>query len=246
MVRVKYCNRDFYLKPYNVKQEQNALLQFSEDNFNDLTMDTLLSNLGLDLDFIKKLTNLEKYYIFYQLRSISVSPEVELNLKCNCGCSMEINFNCSDILEEGTLDSNFCKNVLSDNIDDFFGGDYGNLDDLTLENYDLVVNYIDENRSRIKNIFFYECPNCKSEKIINIFDPAVLGKSISDLDIMNVFKTTRYLISNGKYTFSEVMEMLPAERTIHSNLLSNDIEEMNKKKQNSNTINVNDFNNFKF
>jgi hypothetical protein len=249
-------SRIIELIPYKSWQEREILLACSlnqkefEDDGVEKIFNYLKDNIIYNKDYL--LQKNEKIYLLYMLRSISVGETI--NTTNNCPhCSKNFNtelpidgfitspkiFNCTlsfgdfscyfkDTYTESDIGEYFYKVVhninkneiiLKDDIQNFF-------DNIDVENEDLILNFIKENRIFFNFFYKKKCPNCKEEFKIPMNSDTFVTSTLSEDSLISLYKTIANLNFHGKYTKTDVDGMLPFERSILVSLLETNLKEL--------------------
>lgn len=230
MIRLKYCNKNIILKPYTVRQEQNVLALF-DPSADYLDMDLLLKTLGVPDNIIDNcVSEKEKIYIYYMLRAYSVEGVIDINMLCpHCGEKFKFNVDLTNLLEEGDLDPSLCNDVISDNLQDFFDE---NIDDLEPDDYDQLEEYINKHKTKVNLIKNINCFQCNSQRTLDLSAPKILLSSVSNMDMISVFKADGFLIRQGKFNHNDILDnMTPAVRNTHMLILNEEIKEHNEREK---------------
>lgn len=212
-IKLKYGDRDFTLKSYNVKTERDLLFLMEPENINEILVlvnEYIESNINLS-----NLTESEKYFLCYMLRAISVSESVELNIKCEkCNSQFNQKLNIDDFL----INNPECKQYF-ENPDDYYNEEL-DLIDLNFNIPKIEINFIKS----------FKCPQCKEEINVNFKDLNILSKIFSESDIQSFYKEIASLVNRGNFDLAGIYnDMLPIERKLYIDVINDLQAEANKK-----------------
>lgn len=212
-IKLKYGDRDFTLKSYNVKTERDLLFLMEPENINEILVlvnEYIESNINLS-----NITESEKYFLCYMLRAISVSESVELNIKCEkCNSQFNKKLNIDDFL----INNPECKQYF-ENSDDYYN-----------EELDLIDLNSDIPKIEINFIKSFKCPQCNEEINVNFKDLNILSKIFSESDIQSFYKEIASLVNRGNFDLAGIYnDMLPIERKLYIDVINDLQAEANKK-----------------
>jgi len=217
---IKYGNKTFELDSYTSAQEKDLLLATSGDYTLSTLFDILKPCIKGD---VENLTDNEVKMLLVELRNISVGETFSLIKKCN-KCSEKFDFTISfEGIEEGNLKPfngiNF-KDALTDEYNDFVDFD---IDELDIQEYDELINYIDENKTKFNFTSITTCPFCNTKNEVFLTD-SLLGNNMSEDTLQNYYQTIANMIYHGHYSKLDIDSMLPFERSIYLSLLNEEIK----------------------
>lgn len=212
-IKLKYGDRDFTLKSYNVKTERDLLFLMEPENINEILVlvnEYIESNINLS-----NITESEKYFLCYMLRAISVSESVELNIKCEkCNSQFNKKLNIDDFL----INNPECKQYF-ENPDDYYN-----------EELDLIDLNSDVPKIEINFIKSFKCPQCNEQINVNFKDLNILSKIFSESDIQSFYKEIASLVNRGNFDLAGIYnDMLPIERKLYIDVINDLQAEANKK-----------------
>lgn len=235
--QIKYNDRNIEIRAYSGSIERDLILykfSRSEENppkLNDLIFlvkNNIESNISLD-----KLSESEIIYILYSLRGISVSDSLPLNFDCPiCKEKFTLNVNISDILKSSEINHPQLKNIYSENTDDYFV----NAEELELSEYDKLLEYLEQNKTKFNFVKKVNCVSCGSEHLLDLKDLNILCSTFSSFDVMGFYNSIHSLIYYGKCSAYDLMNViLPFERELMTSYIQNEIEKQLQNSQNSQT-----------
>lgn len=231
---IKYNDKEFTISAYNINVERNLLLTAASDedtleNVGKLNLNIYLRELEHLIDANINIYNLsedEKLFLIYKLRGISVSNEISLNTRCSCDFKFKCKININNILNKGDINHPELKNIYSEDIREYFKC---SVDDLEIEKYDELEDYILENKTTFNFLMSYECPSCKNIIKVNLKNPEIYKNCFSENNIVEFYKGVTRLSFTGKFTINGILnDLYPFERDIFMNLINAEVEEYNK------------------
>jgi hypothetical protein len=203
------------LKPYNTKQEKEAVLYSKSINFKT---DKLLKILGIDEEDIKDLNDIQKQIVIFRLRYISVGEDIEFNYTCkNCKQYVPGIVNIDSFFDDFPHKDITLGYYTDEEIEHIIP------EDLPITEYNELVEKHIENRKSFNTHKTVKCIMCNADNEVDINPVDVISKfSIQDI-YKNISELT-YYTNNG---YNDVMNMLPFEREVFVALTNNIIEKEN-------------------
>jgi len=216
--KLSYSGKEITLKSYNTKQERDLLIfSGTPKELGELLNDNIIT----DASFTEE----EFIAILYILRSISIGESFDIKIKCsNCKKVFDVSLNVSEMITNSTLSDEY-NDVISDDLKDFVNFD---VDELDVNEYDKLQDYIDNNKTKFNFIHERTCPYCQLKNKIDLNDFKTCVSSLSEDDISTFYETINKLIFYGHYDMQGIFEMFPYERIIYIGLLTKEMEKVSK------------------
>lgn len=219
-------NKKFFLDQYKTHQEKDILIMLS---FDIIDFDSIFKILNFKTNY--ELSDDEKKLILYKFREISVGDEVNIKFVCECGQVNENVLELNNFIQESKRNDSdikkLNKKVTDDNLHDFLVNDI-NTDELDIDEFEELKERIKQNQIHINFNKTSKCLKCNKLKLFDLSDTKYIMEIMSDDTLMTLYKTYNYLIFFGKYSKTDIDNMLPFERSIFAGLVNQTREDLNK------------------
>lgn len=229
MTKLKYGGRVVKLYPYNTSMEKELILYnaLNDDKDIDDVIEILQYLIHLE-DSEHILSENEKFLILYKLRSISVGDIVSIKQQCvNCKEVIEKEISVDDLVQGGNFpESEYdIKEAFSEDVNDYVSFD---MEELEIDEYEELEEFILKYKVKFNFIQENKCHKCQHINNVNIKDKDFLIDNLSEDSISNYFKLISDMVFHGKFTKTDIDNMMPFERNIYLGLLNQQLEELNK------------------
>lgn len=229
---LKIGGDNFIITPYNTEKEKEILLK---DSFEDYNLDGILEILGFQESNPK--VNLDdfsddfKKYIIYKYREISLGSDINVSFKCgNCKMTNDTIIEINDIFIPGKLSDSDIKTldieVNEENLHLFLDKDEDYIDNLDLDEMDKLLERVKDNQYSFNYDKVCSCLKCKTEQTVSIGENKFVVSTLSEDNLMSLYKTYNFLNFWGKYTKLDVDSMYPFERSIFVGLINKQKEDL--------------------
>ena len=219
-------NTKFFLDQYKTHQEKDILIMLS---FDIIDFDSIFKILNFKSNY--ELSDDEKKLILYKFREISVGDEVNIKFVCECGQVNENVLELNNFIQEAKRNDSdikkLNKKITDDNLQDFLVNDI-NTDELDIDEFEELKERIKQNQIHINFNKTSKCLKCNKLKLFDLSDTKYIMEIMSDDTLMTLYKTYNYLIFFGKYSKTDIDNMLPFERSIFAGLVNQTREDLNK------------------
>lgn len=228
IAKLEYGGKTITLKPYLTSQERDILIYSSVTE--KLNIDDIIEMLSPNIEYSGTLTKAEKISILYKLREISIGDEIDVKYACGgCKRTIETSISVSDIIENREIRDykGFkLKEVFSNDINKYVQNI--NADELDIDVYDDLADYIEQNKVKFSFEVPSMCPLCNHINNVNIEDTKFIIDNLSEDVIATFYKSCADMIFHGNYSKESIDNMYPFERNIFIGLLNKQLEEKNK------------------
>jgi len=226
---LRYNDKVITLTPYNTIQERDILLYTSGKYEFDALMEIVEDNIKIHEPYTyNDLSNNEKMYILLELRHISVGEVFSFIKKCeSCGEKYELDIQFENVLKEGNLSSykDFkLKEAFSNDYNDYVDFD---IDELDIDIYDDLVNYIEEHKTKFNFTAESKCIHCGNINNVTLLKKHLI-ENLSEDTLTNFYHTIGSMVYHGHYSKLDIDSMLPFERSVYLSILN---EELKKAEQ---------------
>jgi hypothetical protein len=99
------------------------------------------------------------------------------------------------------------------------------VDNLSLEDYQKLLEFIDDTKVIFNLIYTLVCPHCKGLTRVDMSSEKFIIESLSEDSLVSFYKSVADLVYYGKYSKEDIYGMIPFERNIYFGLLQAQIEE---------------------
>lgn len=187
-----------------------------------LFLDTFLTNNGIE--DVDKLTEIEKIILLLKIREISIGDELKVKYKCvHCGNAMDSSININNIIKLAEIYSKeicglFNKNDISElRVEDIVDKEY--LEELDIDEYDNIQSNISKYIDTYDFTQTCKCSYCSKDNIFNLNNMKLLFSLLSDESFMSLSKLLYILVTQGKLTREDVLNMTPLQRVLEHGLI---------------------------
>ena len=204
-MQIKYNDRFLTFKPYPGKIERDLL--FVGYNENKFVHEYVAEFLVILRDYFT--SNIE-------ISNLSLNVSVDLD----------------SIIKIKEMSHKHLENIYSEDITAYFKD--GQLDNLDLNEFDEIEQYIRENITKFEFEKSIKCvnPECREPLIIDLKNTKVLSTMFSNFNLQNFYRSISILAHFGHIDMSAIMnDLYPFEREIISGVINAEIEKKNKEKR---------------
>lgn len=197
-----------------------------------LFLDTFLTNNGIEN--VEELSEIEKIILLLKIREISIGDELKIKFKCShCANAMESTININNIIKlsennskdiHGIFDE---QNINNLKIDDIVDSEY--LEELDIDEYDNIQNNISKYIDTYNFTQACKCSYCSKDNIFNLDDKKLLFSFLSDESFISLSKLLYVLVTQGKLTREDALNMTPLQRMFEYGLIEEARKELEQK-----------------
>lgn len=237
-----YLNgKKYKIESYKTRDELEYLeylfihSDISEEDAN-LFLDEFLIKNGIEN--ISELSEIEKIILMLKIREISIGDELKVKYKCSHCCNASeasININNMVKLSESHLDGvnglfeEQYKDIIQ--VEDIAKEDY--LDELDMDVYEDIKNNIFKYIDTYNFFQTCKCEYCGKENVFNMGDKPLLFSLLSDESFTSLSKLMHILVSQGKLTREDVLNMTPLQRLFEHGLIEETRKEIERRRSES-------------
>lgn len=222
---INYNNKKIVLTPYSTIQERDLLLYTSGVYEFNVVFDLVKDNIEINLPYtVDDLTYTEKMFLLLELRHISVSEVFSFVKTCDkCKEKSELDVTFENVLTVGNI-----KNWKDYQITEAFSNDYNkyvefDIDELDLDEYDELTEYIDNNKTKFDFSRKIKCLHCKDETTMTLTSDHII-ENLSEDTLANYYQTIASMVYYGHYSKLDIDSMIPFERSIYLSLLNEELK----------------------
>jgi len=163
-------------------------------------------------------------FLLLELRHISVSEVFSFVKTCDkCKEKSELDVTFENVLTVGNI-----KNWKDYQITEAFSNDYNkyvefDIDELDLDEYDELTEYIDNNKTKFDFSRKIKCLHCKDETTMTLTSDHII-ENLSEDTLANYYQTIASMVYYGHYSKLDIDSMIPFERSIYLSLLNEELK----------------------
>jgi hypothetical protein len=226
---LKYNGKVISLLPYNTLTERDILLYTSGEYDFESLMEIVKDNITFNSPHTyDELSYTEKLNILLELRNGSVGEVFSFIKKCDkCNNNYEADVSFNNVITEGKLEKFEdieLYEAFSDNYQKYV--DF-NIDDLDIDVYDKLIDYIDKNKTKFNFITESKCIHCGHTNHIKLTEKHLV-ENLSEDTLANFYQSIASMVYYGHYTKLDIDSMLPFERSIYLSIVNEEIKKANQ------------------